>query len=300
MPIYNQRSYGDQLGGGPGTIAMWGCYLTSYAQVLSDFGFIVDPPTLNQQIPYVNGNELSDYAVDGLFGGAVKTTGVWDFRNTPANLDMINDSDPSTRFIIELDFDHDPNDGIQTHFVTEASWNGTDLIINDPWYGTTDNFAVHYGTDLSRTIIKVVRLNGPAPVPAPVQTVPEPVQAPVAPVVEQPATPPVVEPVAAPAPAPTVPADPIIVPVIKEPTVEPTQLPTQPPVQQPNIKPGYQTTEFYVTIGLILLPLVNHFLGTQFSMDDATNFIVAFVGGLGAVIAGVSYIYGRLDLKKRI
>jgi hypothetical protein len=297
MAIYNQRSYGDTLGSGPGTIAMWGCYLTSYAQVLTDFGFVIDPPTLNGQIPYVDGNELSDYAVDGLFGGAVKTTGVWDFRNTPAHLDMLNDADPSTRYILEVDFDHDPNDGIQTHFVTEASWNGTDLIINDPWYGTTDNFAVHYGTDIPTTIIKVIQLSGPVatpvpePTPAP-ESAPEP--APTEPTPEIPVTP---------IPEPTVPAEPVIVPVESQVTKEPTvETPAPAPVQTPNtikpdIKPGYQTTEFYITIAAVLLPLVNHFLGTTFTYDQTANIITSLVGGVTAAVSAYLYIVGRIELK---
>lgn len=130
----------------------------------------------------------------------------------------------------------------------------------------------------------------PAPQPAAPIVVP--------PVVEPPIEPPVAAPTPEPIPTNTdpqpeaqteVPAA-IIVPEV-------TKEPEMPIVETP--KPGVKTSEFYVTLALLALPLVNHYLGTQFSLDEASNFVVAFVGTAGSVVAAVTYIIGRLALKAK-
>lgn len=77
--------------------------------------------------------------------------------------------------------------------------------------------------------------------------------------------------------------------------MEPT--PTVPPVDP---KPGVRTSEFYVTLALLVLPFVNHALGTQFTGDEATNFVVASAGTAGSIVAAVLYILGRIKLKREV
>jgi hypothetical protein len=152
------------LGYGPATIAEAGCLLTTFAQVLRHYGYSVSPLTLNQTLKdagrWVQGDLLADGAISGLFDGVALVT-KWDFTNRPADLSVLTNN-ATDEYVIEIDFDHNPNDGIQTHFVRFVSWDGQKLIIDDPEYGSEENFADHYGNDLATTILKIVKYTGPA------------------------------------------------------------------------------------------------------------------------------------------
>lgn len=165
------------LGYGPATIGEAGCLLTVNAQMLRHYGFSVSPLTLNQILKdagrWVNGDLLSDAAVSGLpqFQG-VKFVTKWDFTNRPADLSVLTNN-ATDEYTIELDFDHNPNDGIQTHFVRFVSYLNGVLLIDDPEYGEEVEFTKRYGNDLVTTILKIVKYTGPtaptAPAPAPVE-----------------------------------------------------------------------------------------------------------------------------------
>lgn len=82
-----------------------------------------------------------------------------------------------------------------------------------------------------------------------------------------------------------------------------------PPVT-PVLKPGNKTSEFKIT-GLtallpILLPIINHFTGSAFTLDQASQalqlwgtYAVELLAIIAAGWAAVTYIQGRIDLKLR-
>lgn len=157
--------WGDlPLGYGPATIGESGCLLTAFAQMLLHYGNQINPATLNQTLKdsgrWVNGDLLADGAVSGLFAGVTFVT-KWDFTSRPADLSVLTNNE-TDEYIIEVDFDHNPNDGIQTHFVRFVSYENGLLTIDDPEYGTEDNFTLHYGNDLATTILKITKYTGPA------------------------------------------------------------------------------------------------------------------------------------------
>lgn len=47
MAFYGQKNYGQELGNGGFTIAAAGCFLTSFSNLLSEYGITMDPSTLN-------------------------------------------------------------------------------------------------------------------------------------------------------------------------------------------------------------------------------------------------------------
>lgn len=169
------------LGYGPATIGESGCLLTADAQVLLHYGFSTNPALLNGILKangrWVSGDLLGDAAISLLpnFPGVQFVT-KWDFTNRAADLSVLTNTQQD-EYIIEIDFDHNPNDGIQTHFVRFVSYLNGVLVIDDPEYGTEDNFTTHYGTDLATTILKIVKYTGPVaaavePIPGPVAPVP--------------------------------------------------------------------------------------------------------------------------------
>jgi hypothetical protein len=147
--------------------------------------------------------------------------------------------------------------------------------------------------------------------------------APVAPPVEPPAAQPVaptpepVAPVAAvePTPEPTVAADvaadvptdiPFETPSANEPIIEEPPVATDAPDITPTtstpaaqVKPGFKTTEFYVAIALLLLPIANLILGTHISSDAATLFVTTLAASAAAVVGPITYIVGRFEVKTK-
>jgi len=168
--IYSQRDpqwASQRLGTVDGaTIGQYGCYITSFAMTAGYFGHQITPNALddiftNKQL-YANGDlinndgDLSKVFPDILFQQA------YDYSNNPADLNLLKQllADDTLAVIIELDFDHDPNDGIQTHFVCLHDYDGTTFKIYDPWYGTDDDFSLHYGSNPAQTIQKFVVYKG--------------------------------------------------------------------------------------------------------------------------------------------
>lgn len=168
--IYSQRDSqwaSQRLGTVDGvTIGQYGCYITSFAMIAGYFGHQISPNALDDIFTnkglYTDGDlvksdaDLSQVFPDILF----KQT--YDYSNGPADLNLLQQlsADDSIAVILELDFDHDPNDGIQTHFVCLHEYDGNTFKIYDPWYGTDDDFSLHYGSNPSQTIQKFVVYKG--------------------------------------------------------------------------------------------------------------------------------------------
>jgi len=66
------------------------------------------------------------------------------------------------------------------------------------------------------------------------------------------------------------------------------------------LKPGAKTSEFYVTLALLVLPLINHVLGSDFTNDEAAKLAMALVSTVGSIVAAVLYILGRIKLKRGV
>lgn len=176
------------LGGGPDSFGVAGCLLTCFAMVAVDFGHSLEnPATLNDKLlkagAYVSSELLGDDALGHIFSEIQVAADSGDaFQNSPADLSTLNFDGSHERVIVEVDFDHNPSDGIQTHFLVLDSFDGTNIFVRDPWYGTIDNFATNYGTNPTQTILKTFKLTkipAPAPPPTPVPPPPAPAPAPV-------------------------------------------------------------------------------------------------------------------------
>lgn len=195
--IYSQRDprwASQRLGTCDGTtIGGYGCYISSMAMVGSHFGHGETPADLDNIFTdrnlYVDGCLCVDNMLQSVFP-EINYIETFDFSSRPADLSVLRNS-YEDEYIIEVDFDHNSNDGIQTHFVRFVSWDGQTLIIDDPWFGTEDNFATNYGTDFGTTIQKIVHYRGPSPVAAPApEPAPAPAPEPVVPApIEQPSLP---------------------------------------------------------------------------------------------------------------
>lgn len=174
--IYSQRDpqwAGDQLGSVAGaTIGTYGCLLTCHAMKAGYYGHQIQPNALNdiytQRNLYISGDLLSDADLSAVFSD-IQLSDSRSYTSGPADLAYLQQvaNDPTLTVTIEVDFDHNPSDGIQTHFVELHSFDGTTLTIYDPWYGSDDNFALHYGTDPKTTIQKIAVYKG-TPTAAPV------------------------------------------------------------------------------------------------------------------------------------
>ncbi len=241
------------------TIGGYGCYVTAMADVATHFGKDTNPSELDNWFTdhdsYVDG----DLAVDGMLSWRypdIVFAGTYNCQNEPANLNVFNDFNTyEHEAIIEVDFNHNPNDGIQTHFVRFNSYdpNTGRLMIDDPWYGDEVNFADRYG-DPTVTIQKVVKYYGPSlPQAVPAQTAPTP----------QPESTPTPEVVSTPVSEPVV-----AVPEVQEgdegvsnpPSADATSAPSVPPVldQLPvSVEPSPDDTVPVVLPSAPSLPLVS-------------------------------------------
>jgi hypothetical protein len=167
--VYAQRDprwAGVELGTCPGaTIGQFGCYLSSFAMLACYYGHQITPPGLDalfrEGAEFVDQDLCSDNDLQAAFGDCVYVE-TRDYSTQPADLQYLRDAlaDPSRSVILELDFDHNPSDGIQTHFVVAVDCDGTDVSIADPWYGGVAPFAAHYGPAPATTIQKLVVYSG--------------------------------------------------------------------------------------------------------------------------------------------
>jgi uncharacterized protein YdcH (DUF465 family) len=169
--IYSQRDdrwKNQRLGTVDGTtIGAYGCYVTSDAMVASYYGRIVTPASLDDlfttQGLYVNGNMLTDDQLHKAFSD-IQYLQTFNYATTSADLGKLRDllSDPTISVIIEVDFDHNPTDGIQTHFMVAVACDGSSIMIADPWQlpGSIDLFTKNYGNNPAQTILKFVVYKG--------------------------------------------------------------------------------------------------------------------------------------------
>jgi hypothetical protein len=180
--LFGQRDYpGFKLGTSTiDTIASAGCFLTSLAMKASYYGHTITPPDLNNEfisrnlyhpldlkitdknLELLSGDELSKVFADCQY------VNVYDYTNIPTDLNLLKTllADLGNTVTIEIDFDHNLSNGIQTHFVEAQSYDGTTLMIYDPWFKSVDNFTKNYGTDLSKTILKFIVYHGTPVTPA--------------------------------------------------------------------------------------------------------------------------------------
>lgn len=161
--IYSQRDpqwAAQRLGTVNGiTIGGYGCILTCQAMKAGYYNHEIKPNALddiftNRNI-YQQGDLLPDVGIHQIFDDIkLIDTKVY---SGPADMNYLKQlsADATKTVTIEVDFDHDPNDGIQTHFVELHSFDGTHLRIYDPWYGQEDDFTTHYGTNPQVTIQKL-------------------------------------------------------------------------------------------------------------------------------------------------
>lgn len=167
--IYSQRDpqwATQRLGTVDGaTIGQYGCILTCHAMKAGYYGHEIQPNALddiytNRNL-YISGDLVSDADLTAVFTD-IQLVESRNFIGIPADMQYLKEkaSDPTLTVTIEVDFDHDPNDGIQTHFVELHDFDGTTLTIYDPWYGTADDFTIHYGTDPVTTIQKFAVYKG--------------------------------------------------------------------------------------------------------------------------------------------
>ena len=167
--IYLQRDprwAGQRLGTVDGsTIGQYGCYVSSLAMVAKYYGHDVTPASLDDLFTngkfYNNGNLCSDDILQKVFADC-KFVRAYNYPNTPADLNLLKTliSDLTISVILEVDFNYNPADGIQTHFVECVDCDGTKVTIADPWYGGIVDLSVHYGNNPAQTILKYVVYQG--------------------------------------------------------------------------------------------------------------------------------------------
>ena len=159
---------GVQLGRCNGvSIGGAGCFITVAAMIDSHYkGVLIMPDVINrlalEQGLYVNGCLYPDEMLTKLVQGL--QVAVFNYQNGPADLSKLEMTDEEECLVV-VDFDHDPRDGIQIHALRAFAWDGKNLIVDDPWFGTRENFTAHYGTNLTQTIQKIVKYRLPGFVP---------------------------------------------------------------------------------------------------------------------------------------
>jgi len=171
--LYAQRDprwAGQRLGTANGiTLGQYGCYVTSMAMLACYYGHPITPAALDDlytaRAIYVDGDMMPDDALHHAFPN-LELVAVHDYSNGPADLGLLRQiaADPALMAVIGLDFDHNPSDGVQTHFSPLASSDGVHVALADTWYGgVIADMTVNYGPDPATTIQKVVVYKGPAP-----------------------------------------------------------------------------------------------------------------------------------------
>lgn len=70
---------------------------------------------------------------------------------------------------------------------------------------------------------------------------------------------------------------------------------------QQNLKPGYKTSEFWITLLTTvagILVATGHL--TPIQADEFVQAVISVVGGATTIAATVAYLYGRMELKRPI
>src|ERR1035437_9350383 len=119
--VYSQRDpkwASQRLGTVDGsTIGAYGCYISSFSMMANFYGHSVTPAQLDDIYTnngfYVNGNLCTDGSLQRAFADCVYQK-TYSYTSSPADLNLLKSllDDANTLVILELDFDHNPNDGI--------------------------------------------------------------------------------------------------------------------------------------------------------------------------------------------
>lgn len=161
--IFGQRDYLQRLGSSAGTIAEYGCYVTSFAILARACGKETDPVELNRVLTerdmYLNGNLMYDNNLTKIFPDLVYQQTI-EFKNanknTPADLSLLRElmKDPTTWVIVKIQVPPPFN----THFALVTGINGV-VTIADPLTKRHEDFAQRYG-DPAANIMKFVVYKG--------------------------------------------------------------------------------------------------------------------------------------------
>ncbi len=156
----------DILGfGDPGdTIGYVGCALASVAMLISGYGFIETPKTLNQKLKNVNGFVSAGIrwgAVSQVYPQIVLKSNI-SCLNTDAPLAQIDASIAAGQPVIVM-VDSTPVAGLLTHWVVLYAKEGNDYLMLDPWPYQPDPTKKTYmmprysqGASLKRAIMHVI------------------------------------------------------------------------------------------------------------------------------------------------
>jgi hypothetical protein len=157
--LYNQQNYSkipdDLLGFSlTETIAMGGCFVTSFAMKACFYGVSVDPPSLNQLFKNkniyisVSGGDkdlLGDNALSLVYSqmSYLKTI---DYEPIPTDLSNIQAllTDPATTLTLRINLGSG-----NYHFVEAVSCDGSTLHIANPLTGAIEDFAKNYGNPIT-------------------------------------------------------------------------------------------------------------------------------------------------------
>lgn len=168
------------------TIGGYGCLVTCMTMLANYYGHNLTPADMDNWLTdnqgYVQGNLYRNDAFGREFPDC-SFDSVTFCTDIPAPLNQIDYYlSQGKPVVVMVDFDHDPTDGIQTHFVLIV---GKDIagnyFINDPWYGDQVYLIARYGENQAQAINQINFFSGPV-----TQPTPQPIVVPPAPIVEQP------------------------------------------------------------------------------------------------------------------
>ena len=160
--MYSQRDLRwswQYVGSSNRTIYRVGCLLTCFAQLLTSHGYGFSPAQLNKYFKltrrYIQTNILNDNAIE-IVNPNIKHVGTVAYPKKPVNLSLL-ECEPGEEIILKVDYNNDPKDGEQRHFVLMKSWDGKDTImIADPLGGWVGDFRQRYG-DSRYNILKIIK-----------------------------------------------------------------------------------------------------------------------------------------------
>ena len=160
MMLQNDKKWKDiKLGTSSDTIGRSGCLLTCYAMIATDCGKAQTPPMMNQCFInancYTNGALLSSDSLEKVFPD-IKYIGNENYTGIKQIQDLTNGG----KFvIIEVDYDSNPSNGKQTHFILARWSDGKNIFCDDPLFGDVSLFDRYK----AMSIIKLIKYDRNAP-----------------------------------------------------------------------------------------------------------------------------------------
>jgi len=155
------------------TISLFGCLICSFAAKACYYGHQITPDALNdiftRQNLYANGDYVSnDNDLQQVFPD-IQYVQSYHYEKIPADLGLLKQLSGDDTLTVTLEIDLG---GGSTHFV-ELHWcDGTTVQIYNPYYGSDEDFRLHYG-DPAGNIMKFVVYKGKpasAAIPVPSDT----------------------------------------------------------------------------------------------------------------------------------